>query len=193
MSACLITISGTSGEVSINYKISTTAYNIVTGIGTLYIESTATDVTYTTLFGDAVASSLCLTITSLAYACYRIHWKGIKADSYNFNAVLLGSDILTISDTPFPNTTLNLAQAINSLEDDRVKVTKYKFDSAFPTTIDPLATTYNFILRIIGVDIPILRIRNADNTGYIYLHGEIVSCSITGYTDINVCDPTVIA
>lgn len=187
MAACLITVSGTSGELIINYKISTTSYSIRTGIGTLYIEDTATAVTYTTLSGDVIASSGCLTITNLAFNCYKLSWKGIVTDNYKFVSVTLGTDTLSIpGDVVFPESKLSLVDAVNSIGDDRIKITQYSVGVPSGSTI--FAAERDYIIRVIGTDIPIFKIKNSDNSSYIYLHGVSSACSITGYTDVNICD-----
>lgn len=188
MAACLITISGTSGKVEIDYKISTVAHRLIADIGTLYIEDTATNVTYTTISGDAVASSTCLTINNLPIACYKITWTGMIANGYRFNAILLGNEIISIAEVIFPETSLSsLANSVNSAGDSRVKISAYKL-IALPNTTNSASVIYNILFKIIGTQIPILRIRNADTTSNIYLHGETSACSIAGYTNVNVCE-----
>jgi len=187
MAACLITVSGTMGVIRINYTISGTPYTIETSVGTFYIEDTATDVTYTTLSGDLIASSLCLTITEAAPSCYKIFWKNINAQNYTIDAVLLGMETLSISSVSFTNSGRNLIDAINNLNDDRVKVIGYKSELSNITT----STVYNcyYILKVLGAEVPILRVKNADNSGYMYFHGELQGDCLpqTGFTIIDPC------
>lgn len=189
MAACLITVSGTEGVVQLQYNIGVTPYKISAGIGTFYIEDTATDVTYTTLYGDAIASSGCLTVTALPSICYLLNWKGVEAPGYTIDALILGTEVLSIN-ADFPRASTELAASINDLADDRVKVVQYSYTYSDP--IDPSTFEYGYIIRVISDEIPILRARNSDNTAKLYIHGEVSACTILGYTDINLCYPLAI-
>jgi len=188
MAACLITTTGTSGQLVINYKIATISQAPITmGIGSIYIEDTATNVTYTILSGDIIASSLCLTINPLPYTCYKFLWKGIKADDYKFVSLYLDNDIFIIPESDFPRNVTTLIQNVNNLENDKFKITKYKKDYTLITNnLEDLETS--IIVRIIGTELPMFKIRNADNTGFIYLRGELISCNVLGYIDVNLCE-----
>lgn len=191
MAACLITIGGTSGILELNYKISGVPHSIQTSVGTLYIEDTATDVTYTKLSGDVTASSGCLTITSLPVNYYKIGWKGVTGYNYNANAVELGSTVYTIPDTAFPLSYTNLATSVNGLDISNIKVVAYKTTH---TSISSLQESeFAYIFRIVGTDIPRLRVKNADNTWKIYVIGETSTALPTGYTAIDVCDTPIIS
>jgi hypothetical protein len=187
MAACLISVTGTVGVIKINYKISSVPYSIETSVGDFYIEDTATDVTYTTLSGDLVASSGCLTITEAAPTCYKISWKGIATNGYVANAIILGNDTITITDTTFPKTSKDLITNVNNANDDRVKVIGYKFS----LVVYPEFTTYDssYILKVLGSEVPILRVRNADDTGYIHIHGVVQPDCLpqTGFTIVDPC------
>lgn len=189
MAACLVTVSGTSGEVLIKYEIGGLPYYLTSNIGTFYIENTATSVTYTTLSGDAVATSLCLTIAPLTSTCFRLNWKGIVADNYTITAVILGNDTLNFTPIPFPTTRLNLATAINSIYDDRIKVIAYKENVPAGTTLNS-QVEFNYIVKVFGGEVPILSINNADSTGRIYIYGTVSPCSIVGYNTIDTCEAT---
>lgn len=180
MAACLVTISGTSGLLKLNYTLSSVAYSIETGVGTLYIESTATGVTYTTLSGNVTAASLCLTITAAPSVCNLLMWKGLNTNpnGYVADAIILGSETTLIAETVWPNSATGLIDAINNLSYDKVKVIGYNSS----TTVNSNSTTnfyYNYILRTLGTDVPMLRVRNADSTGYIYIPSTLLaSCAI---------------
>lgn len=193
MAACLITVTGTSGVIRVNYTISGTPYTVETSVGQFYIEDTATDVTYTTLSGDLVASSGCLTITELAASCYKLLWKNITAPNYISEAIILGGATITIADTSFPFSQL-LVENINNANDDRVKVIGYKYEFINPTgkEIDQVYNLY-YILKVLGADIPILRVRNADDDGYIYIYGVLqVDClPQAGFTIVDPCYNTL--
>ena len=187
MAACLITVTGTSGVIRINYTISGIPYSIETSIGSFYIDDTATDVTYTTLSGDLIAAdSGCLTpaIADLPASCYEILWKDIVASGYVAEAILLGVDEITILDTEFPDG--NLIDPINNADDDRVKVIGYKDELSNSTSI--WEYNYYYILKVLGAEIPILRVRNADDSGYIYIHG-VLQADCLPKPDYDIIDP----
>lgn len=188
MAACLITIAGTSGEVLINYKISSTSYQIVTGIGTVYIEDTATNVTYTTLSGDATASSGCLTVTALPSTCYEVKFGGLTALNHVFSKVTYNSKTITLSGSPvFPEEITELVREINSNSDSDLKVTHYKIDSSYSGDFDA-PVEYYIIFKVAGAFAPTLTITNTDLTSELQIVGTTVSCSPSGYTAVTVCD-----
>ena len=184
MAACLVTISGSSGLLKLNYTISAVAYSIETGVGTLYIESTATGVTYTTLSGNVTAASSCLTITAAPSVCNLLMWKGLSTDpqGYVADAIILGSETTLITETSWPNSRSTLIDSINNLSYDKVKVIGYKTGGNYDFE------TY-YILRTLGIDTPILRVRNFDSTGYIYIPSTLLAdCTLpSGYDLITPC------
>jgi hypothetical protein len=192
MAASLITITGTSGILRLDYKIGGDSFSIETSVGTFYIESTATNITYTTLTGDVIATSGSLTITELPFVCYDLFWKNILSSGYTTDALIIGTDVLTLTNIEFPNTGVALAEAINSLEDTRVKSIGFKsvYTNATGRAEGAKYDTY-YLLQVVGTDIPILRVKNADSSNYIYFYGkEASSCSIpVGYTSTEPCYP----
>jgi len=190
MAACLITVTGTSGVIRINYTISAIPYTIETSIGSFYIDDTATDVTYTTLSGDLIAAdSGCLTpaIAELPANCYLISWSGITASGYVIDRVYLGYETggFVIPDTPFPNSLYNLVESINNADNDSVKVIGIK--TSWNNTLENFSCAY--LLKVLGTEPPNLRVRNADDTERIYIHGVLQpDClPITGFTIVDPC------
>jgi len=186
MAACLITIGGTSGIIQINYTISSVQYTIETiSPGSFYIEDTAVDVTYTTITGDLTASSGCLTVTNLPVNCYEVFWKGLSADNYKISEIILGSEIITIPDTNFPLSSRDFIENVNSLNDNRIKIVGYKTVFS-PPSIQNIE--YYYIFKILGSNEPVLKIKNTDDTNYIYVYGTSTSCTIpVGYEEIDPC------
>jgi hypothetical protein len=179
MAACLVTISGSSGILKLNYIISSVAYSIETGVGTLYIESTATSVTYTTLSGNVTAASSCLTITAAPAVCNLLMWKGLNTNpqGYVADAIILGSETTLITGTSWPNSGGGLIDNINNVTYDKVKVIGYKRDLSIVN--EEYSYEYYYILRTLGTDTPMLRVRNFDSTGYIYIPSTLsASCAI---------------
>jgi hypothetical protein len=191
MAACLITINGTSGLLRLDYKISSISYSIEVGIGTLYIEDTATDVTYTTLTGDVTASSECFTITEVSTICYSIFWEGINTNGYYIDAIILNSEIIPLSNISFSNSGSYLLNEINDLKDYRIKVVGYKKEYNYESDI--LYMQYYYIFKILGSYIPTLRVRNKNNTNCIYIKGvELESCNLPdGYVPIEIQHSTL--
>ena len=194
MAACLITVTGTSGVIRINYTISGIPYTIETSIGEFYIDDTATDVTYTTLSGDLIAADdgcLSPSITELPASCYLISWKGISAPGYIINRVYLGYETggFVIQDTSFP-AGVSLVDAINGADDDSVKVIGYKV-VRFPSPEAEYSSSY--LLKVLGNQPPNIRVRNADSSEFFYIHGVLQANCLPkeGYTIVDPCYSTL--
>lgn len=191
MAACLITVSGTSGIIRINYTLSGIPYYIDTSIGSFYIDDTSTDVTYTTLTGDLIAAdSGCLTpsIVELPANYYEISWLNVIDSGYNtIDKLFLGYEgegEITLSDITFPNSKKYLGQSINQAGDNRVKTVAYKSI----ISEDSSTVGYSYILKVLGTERPDIRVRNLDDTSYIYIHGVSTSSTIpSGYTLLSEC------
>ena len=189
MAACLITVTGTSGVIRINYTISGIPYSIETSIGSFYIDDTATDVTYTTLSGDLIAAdSGCLTpaIADLPASCYLVSWSGISAPGYIIDRVYLGYETggFTIPDTPFPDADYDLVDSINNADNDSVKV--IGINTSWNRTLKTYSSAY--LLKVLGNQPPNLRVRNADDSGYIYIHG-VLQADCLPKPDYDIIDP----
>lgn len=189
MAACLITVGGTSGKVRIKYKISGNDKEVESTFGNnVYIEDTATDVTYTVLSGNAVASSSCADIEELPLKYYLLNWQYLLAFppmGQMFDAVILGTEVLPISPCPFPVDRERLAENINALEDPRIKVIAYK------TTIGSTKVDYKNLVEVLGSDVPMVRLKSSDGTTYLYLLAvETDDPQPVGYVEINTCEAT---
>ena len=176
---CLINVTGTSGEATIRFRTGTVFHTITSTIGSFYIDSGALDVTYTTISGNAIASSSCFVVSSLPIVCYKINWKGIITDDYKFDAVLFGLEILNLDFIPFLQIE-NLVTNLNSKNDSRIKVIDFKTEPSQNAN----STEYSFIVKVFNSNIPIFRIKNKDNTGSIYLHGEVYLCENVGSSNV---------
>lgn len=176
---CLINVTGTSGEAAVRFKLSSVPHTVTSTIGSFYINSAATDVTYTTISGNAIASSSCLTIDPLPLICYKISWKGLITNDYKFDAILFGTEVLNLDLTSFPKAE-NFIENVNSKNDSRIHVIQYKIDYGQ----NPDLNEYSFIVKVFDLNIPVFRIRNKDNSGRIYLHGEVSPCENVGYTNV---------
>ena len=191
MAACLITISGTSGEVRINYLNGVTPRYVDSSIGTLYLEDTYTSVTYTTLSGNAIASSGCFTITALPYTCYTIKWNKLILENYFIDAVLLDNEVLLVTQTEFTNAKESFATSVNVLNDSRIKITDYKADNS--TLLSVTSHKFTYIARVIGTKIPWVRIKNNTSDGYLYVKGVVtLTCAPVGFTAIDICETVVL-
>ncbi len=201
MASCLITIGGTSGGVIINYTLGGNALSMNGGFGqSLYINDTATDITYTTTSGDATASSGCVTITDLPYECYILNWETrditFRTQAYplKFDTIYLDAEDLAIPLSEYDRHNLEgLAININELGDARIKAIAGK------TVQAPLRGSFNhyLLVRVQGAMIPKLRILNVDTdlpraAHYGYVEGVVqADCSIdVDFTTYDICDYT---
>jgi hypothetical protein len=191
MAACLITITGTNGVIKIDYKISSVPYSIETSIGSFYIDDTATDVTYTTLSGDLIASSGCLTITELPATCYKVNWKEISTINFRIANIVLGETTYSISNVSFPNSGKSLVDAINDLQIDELKVIGYKLEG-FGIGSSEFQISNSYILKVLGEDVPVIIIKSNDNTVTLNINGETTSCVLPiTYTSVEPCYSTL--
>lgn len=191
MAACLVTISGTSGQVLIKYVDSgSEPRSVIAGPGTLYLEDDGTDYEWTTLSGDAAASSGCITLTEVPNVCYVVDWEeyppsGWGAPTMTIDALILGSNTYAMNEVRFPANVQNVGEAVNALNLDTVKATAYKVIS--PT--DGASALESFlILTVRGTDVPYLRIKNEADTHNLYLIGVTSTCLPAGYTEIDTCE-----
>lgn len=189
MAACLVTISGSTGQVLINYiDAGSDPRSVIAGPGTLYLEDDGSDYEWTTLSGDAAVSSGCVSFTEVPNSCYMLSWEehapsGWGAPTLNFDAVILGTDIYTIDESRYPGNVQTLAENINALNLDFLKATGYKVVSG-----TNLLESF-LILTVRGADdVPQIRIKNEDDTHHLYLIGETSTCLPAGYTAIDTCE-----
>lgn len=199
MASCLITIGGTSGEVLIKYKLGGVDQSMISTFGkSIYINDAATNITYTTLSGNATASSLCVTITELPYICYDLSWETydiLKRNppfSLKFDAILLDEEVISIPETTVDRYAIgNLVDNINGV-DERVKLIAGK-----PLESNRYTTNFYLLIRVAGSEIPSLRIKNTDVTlgrdpHYMYIKGTVASdCTPdSGYEEYTICETT---
>jgi hypothetical protein len=180
MSACLISITGTSGKVKLEYKLGEVVNSIETSIGSFYIDDAATDVKYTTLFGDAVVSSECISITEIPVNYFKIGWKGIQADGYKISFILLEEEIIDISNKNISFPDGKNIKEINSVE--KINVVARKREYAEDGNLAIIGVS--FILKVLGTETPIFKIANKDNSGFIYIHAEPTTFPQEGYQNI---------
>lgn len=192
MASCAITIGGTTGSVVINYTLSATAHSMTAIHGeTIYINDAATAITYTTVSGNATASSGCVTITSLPVTCYTIDWvintsvSGFNGFGYSattdttFDAILLDSTVVPITSVALTELTPNtLTSAINALGDARISAVASKKVS------NDGNIEFYIIVQVTGTYLPSVRM-NATNSHKMYLKGVVsADCTPTGYDEI---------
>ncbi len=191
MASCLITLAGTSGTIRINYtqdsvqNVITTAY----GVAPIYIDDTATDITYTTLSGDVTASSGCVTITELPITCYKFTYDRLRGDTTEydskFDAVVIGSTVYDITDVSDKSAYLgDLIQAINvTLDNDDIKIV-----AMYGVNLTDDYQRIDLIMKVVGSDIPMLRIKSPNNS-YSFLIGTVsVDCIPTDFIALPSCE-----
>lgn len=192
MAAGLITISGT-GQVLIQYiDAGAVARSLVAGPGTLYLETTGSDFTWTTLSGTAAASSGVITLVEIETACYILSWEepilGIASSSnprLKFDGVELDGITTSIEESYFPMSSSTVGNSINNAGIYNIKATGYKdviTDGSTPSS-------HYLAVQVQGTDIiPYLRISNATSSQHLYIKGTVsVSCLPTGYTALESC------
>lgn len=199
MASCLVSITGTSGSVQLNYLLSGIPQLMTGNVGdSIYINDIATSVTYTTLSGDAVASSLCETITALPQTCYIFSWGlngipyspsiiGFLQDAqFNFTGVGLNDSFVSIPSTPYTAYTPDaLAYEINSLNNPLIEAV------AKMTIFTTNRKEHFLIVKTTSTTIPELRITNSFGEHLLYLKGVVtLDCLPSGYTLINTCSTT---
>jgi hypothetical protein len=192
MAAALITVTGTSGSILLRYKVSSVPKTLIAEIGTFYIEDTSTDVTYTTLSGDAIATSLIFTIVNLPYKYYNLFWKDIVGINYKINGIILNNIITPFIDVNFPESNTSLINSINQLNIEDVKITDYKFLVTSINNSSQVTVNNSYIFRVLGNSIPELRIKNNDNTGNIYVKGILTTYPVIGYTPVQICNDNIL-
>lgn len=190
MATCLVEITGSTGQVLINYTDSgSAARSVIAGPGQLYLDDDGSDYEWTTLSGDAAVDSSCITFVEVATACYVLSWEefpptGWGEPTLNFDAVILGTDVYTMDTARYPGNVQTVAENINALNLDFIKATGYKVLS--PSSGSDSLESF-LILTVKGADVPMLRITNEAETHYLYLLGESSTCLPAGYTAIDTC------
>lgn len=189
MSACAITLGGTTGSVLIKYNLGSNANTLTANFGdSVYVDSTATSVTYTNISGNLTASSGCVTITELTQICYIFQWESpLTTDPLGeiFNGILLNGSLVTIPNSPFfgVSSMQNLITSISTLTDSRIQLMSFK------SVASGRQTNNNFlIIKIFGGSIPQLQVNNPVPNYNIHLPGVVsVDCVPVGYTAIPNC------
>ncbi len=101
MASCQINITGSSGSVLIRYTNGAIINKITADIGdAVYIDDGSTDITYTTLSGDAIAASGCVTINALPFYCILFEWETLgygceRGDE--FTGLLIQGSVTTLA------------------------------------------------------------------------------------------------
>ena len=118
MAACSVTTGGTNGTLRIDYDLAGDHNVLFSTYGdVIWIDDTATNVTYTTLTGDVTASSGCLTITALPKICYLVEqyrWSG-DATEITYNATFDVIDNVSDADVlPPVNTCVTTVLVLNA-------------------------------------------------------------------------------
>lgn len=180
MAACLISITGNSGKIKLEYKLGEIINSIETSIGSFYIDDSATDVKYTILSGDIIVSSECLTVTQISVNYFKIGWKGIQADSYKIHSILLGEEVIDISNKNISFPDGRNIKEINSFEKINAVARKREYIQNGNLGLYGLS----LILKVVGTETPIFKIANKDNSGFIYIHAEPTTYPQEGYQNI---------
>ena len=187
MATCLVTVSGTSGEVFIKYTDSGSVDRYLrAGLGQLYLDDNGTDYEWSTLSGDAAAASGCITLTEVPIVCHLISWQRLLVDEISdakVDAILLDDTVYEFSTSyTFPRSQAKIADAINSLNESDFKAVAFKQVTASNKS------EYFLIIKVRGDKVPKLRITNEAGTHFMYLIGEASSCLPAEYIEISTCE-----
>ncbi len=191
MAACLITTGGTNGTLRIDFDLGGD-HNVLysTHGDVIWIDDTATNVTYTTLTGDVTAASGCVTINALPQICYLLEydrWSGDPAEVDYISQF----DSVYLDNTQYAFTTLiddtidgsaYIANEINNV----VAVNAVKVVAAKIAHVDTNYMNISFIIRVLGSEIPSLRLVSPYGN-YSYIKGTVsASCLPTDFIEIPV-------
>lgn len=190
MASCLVTTGGTTGTFRLEYDLGATHVTSYYNFGDpIYIDDTATDVTYTTLTGDVTATSGCVTITDSPQTCYLLKYDRLSTVTTStslFDAILVGNVVHSFAtpceDTLFGSSTL--VYNVNTvLADEDIKFTASKTVNLTDNYVD-----IYLIVKITGTtDVPSLRIKSPNNN-YSYIIGTVsADCVPSGYYDLGIC------
>lgn len=187
MASCLITTAGTNGTLRINYNLSGDPVTAYHNFGdTIYIEDTATDITYTTLTGDVTAASGCVTITNLPENCYMFSYDRLKNDSStyisNFTQFILGVTTYTLT-SPASDKLSGIGDLINEIN--------LIGNNIMASAIKITALTDNYyqidlVVKVTGTDIPELKIESP-NGNLTYIVGVSSLCVPIGFYELQYC------
>ncbi len=182
---CKINVIGTSGTVKITYTIGTTINYVVAEVGDpVYIAKESTNVSFTTLSGNATATSTCLSLTNLPAACYLISWESFgltQEDNLDmvFDRAILGSTLIPITSTPYYHEEASrlLGDWIQALNDSRMIPTAWR-------VVDSTRGTKHFylIVKITSAEQFAVRITNPAGAHQLRIIGTLSACLPTGYT-----------
>lgn len=176
MSSCAINITGTTGSVTINYKLDGVS-NTMTGAAgqTLYINSEATDVTYTNLnhlTTDASAESDCIDLEPLHTGYYVFSWETSNLVNLYIDKLVIGDDEYTFAKPIYFNikNLHDVCDAIEALElgNNIISTSYYSFRTKRGTTLN------RFILKVDGPKNVFFRVKNIISEGiltYLYIKG----------------------
>lgn len=189
MASCLVTTGGTSGTFRLEYDLGVNHVVSYYNFGdVIYIDDTATDITYTTLTGDVTATSGCVTITDSPQTCYLLKYDRLTTveSTSVFDAIVVGTTVHSFA-TPCQDILselLTLVYNVNTvLADDDIKFTALKTENLTDDYVD-----IYLVVRIMGTtDVPSLRIKSVNNN-YSYIIGTVsADCVPSGYYDLGVC------
>lgn len=196
MAACQINLVGIpTAEVLIRYTLNGVQNRIIANTGDpVFVDTTATNVTYTILSGAATITSSCISITNLPISCHLFKWVFSKAvldcsgnartalSDYAFTHVNISSVKHPITNFPFTTPTgLAVGLEINKIGDDRVQAT------AFKNTITGTTVSIELLVKVLGNNIPELELTNFIGNQKLFIKGVSSSCSTTGFTLIDIC------
>jgi len=181
MSSCAIQITGTTGSVQIHYKLDGVSNTMTGNAGqTLYINSDATDITYTNLnhlTTDASAESSCIDINPLHTGFYVFSWETSQLINLFFDKLVVGDDEYTFVkpvafNTKDPHELCDAVEALD-LGVSIIPTSWYTFRTKRSTYIN------RFILKVDGPKNIYLRAKN------IVAQGLVTYLNVKGFDTLD--------
>jgi len=190
MALCLITISGTSGSLELIYTVSGDVNHTYIGTpGDIGIDDTATSVQAITHTGDLTASSSCSTVTAISPVCNDFIWEKVS-DIYKAKGILFsGTELLFLDEVSITNNVRDISNAINSLNDYRIKAVGYKQEATINNQTGELVNYQNNIkIKVFSNETNIfLILRSDDDTSTLLVPLTSSTCTMTGYEEVPIC------
>ena len=195
MAQCQINI--LSGTVLIRYNLAGTDNEIQADSGDpVWIDDSATDVTWSPLTVGATATSSCISLTLLPVNCYLYSWEfnrqviscynNLASNSisdYEFSDIVISPTTHDIENLPYTTpTALGLADKINSLNNKNFKAVAYK------NLLTTNKTQLFLIIKSFVNTIPEIKLTSLIGGHSLYIKGILsTECLPSGFISINIC------
>jgi hypothetical protein len=169
---CLISITGTTGSVHIQFVQGGHTNSIYASVGdSAYIPDGIAAATFTSLEGDATASSSCATLTEVPKKLYQFSWQvPLCATSYTFKELLDGTTSHDLGDLTYDSwSPLAIANLLNEYNLAELRAVGLKIIRTETSAILYL------IVEVISLNVPEIKLQGTAATELLFLKGVEVS------------------